>query len=236
MRSLLVLAALAAAAARAEDVKASPDPRLFAEPSVDGSPTPYACTVESLRTGTRCVFESQAGPAADVTRQAVENAQAAARLADGLCATAARHPHEPLADPDVLGSCKRAFAEKAMACGAEGARPLLDAEGRFAKEFRLCYAAMADALAAARLMAASSAPCCRCLVAARCVASVGRCNAQPFAAGAGGACAIESCPEACSAFLPVAPPPAAEPSGARSRYEPPVPCSDPLRLEAPCVR
>jgi hypothetical protein len=233
---LAALAALAAAAARAEEPVLSPDPRLFAEPTVDASPTPYACTVESLAAGTRCVFESEAGPAPEPVRQAVDNARAAAKLAASLCAAATRHPQEPIPDPEVLAACERAFTEKATACGADGARPLLDEGGRFAKEFRLCYAAMAEILARARLMAASSGPCCRCLLAARCVASAARCNAQPFAAGAGGACAVDSCREACGAFLPAAPPPQPEVTRARPGLDPPVPCSDPLRLEAPCVR
>src|SRR5512139_2926206 len=168
---VVVVAAFAASVARGEESMSSADPRLFAEPRADESPTPYACTAETLVAGTKCFFESTAPAASDPERQAVQNAATAARLADRACQKAARHPLDPIPDPDVLAWCKRTFAQKAAACGADGSRPVLDAEGRFGGEFRLCYAALSEVLARAQMSARTSAPCCRCLVAEKCAAS-----------------------------------------------------------------
>jgi hypothetical protein len=234
---VVVVAALAAAAvAEAEESMSSADPRLFAEPRADESPTPYACTADTLVSGTRCYFESTAPAAADPARQAVENAATAARLADRACQHAARHPLDPIPDPEVLAWCKRTFAEKAAACGADGSRPVLDGEGRFGGEFRLCYAALSEVLARAQTTARTSAPCCRCLVAEKCAASADRCNADALSRlldGAAARCAEERCRDACRALVP-APPPRQE----TSRTAPPkgpAPCFDPLRPEMPCA-
>jgi hypothetical protein len=235
MKRFLWVVGVAAALARAEEPAPAADPRLFAEPSADASPTPFACTVETLSSGARCVFESRAERAADAGRQAVENAQVAARLVDGLCARAARHPHEPIPDPDVLATCKRSLSQKAMACGADGARPVLDADGRFGPEFRTCYSAMSEALARVRTMAGSSGPCCRCLAAARCVASGERCNQEALTRtldGEAARCAAERCGEACGAQIPA---PAAAPPAPRAERPASAPCFDPNRLERPCA-
>lgn len=223
MRRVWVLAAaLCAVPARAGEPATAVDPRLYAEPSADTSPTGWACTVETLASGAECVFESEAPAAGDAARQAVENAAAAAKLGDGLCAKAARHPYDPIPDPDVLSACRRSFTERAMACGADGTRPLLDAEGRFGAEFRVCYAALGGVLARARTMASTAAPCCRCLVASRCVTSGERCNADAISQTLDGPvarCAEQSCFDSCRAQLPLPPPPPAPPQEAR----PPVP-------------
>ncbi len=239
---VVVAAALAAAAARAEEPVPAPDPRLYAEPRADDSPTPFACTAETLAGGAKCVFESTAPSAADPARQAVENAAAAAKLADPLCRKAARHPLEPIPDPDVLAACKRGFAGRAMVCGTDGARAVLDAEGRFGPEFRLCYAALSEVLARARTMSGSSAPCCRCLVAERC-ASAERCNEDALAKlldGAAARCAEERCRDACRAYVPLPPatpgPPsiAAPPPGPDVWRRSPAHCGD--SKEFPCAK
>ncbi len=229
---VLVAAALAAAAARAEEPAPAADPRLFAEPHADEAPTPYACTVETLGAGAKCIFESTAPAAADPAAQAIENAAAAGRLADRLCGKAARHPLEPVPDADVLATCKRAFAEKATVCGTDGTRPVLDGEGRFGPESRLCYAALSEVLSRARTSAATSAPCCRCLVAERCAASGERCNADALGAlldGAAARCAQERCPDVCRARIPLPPVAPGEPSIAA-----PPPGPDVWRAHEPC--
>jgi len=197
---LLALATLALPAAAQQ-----PDPRLYAPPSADQSPTTFACTVETLAAGKSCVFEGQALPAADATRQAQENGKAAAALGNQLCARAARLAAEPRADPDVLAACQRSFVEKAAGCAADGSAPLLDAEGRFGSGARACYAAMSGVLARARFMAAATGACCRCLVAAGCARSGEQCNRGLAAGEGGGACLARKCPEACGAFTPGAP-------------------------------
>ncbi len=229
---VVVAAALAAGLAQGEEPVPAADPRLYAEPHADESPTPYACTIETLGAGAKCVFESTAPAAADPARQAVENAGAAARLADRLCQKAARHPLDPIPDPDVLAACKRAFADKAMVCGTDGTRPVLDAEGRFGTEFRLCYAALSDVLARARTSAGTSAPCCRCLVAEKCAASAERCNADALSSlldGPAARCAEDRCREVCGAYVPLPPAQAGEPSIAA-----PPPGPDVWRSPAHC--
>lgn len=197
---IVVLAALALRAAPAGAQQ--PDPRLYAPPSADRSPTAYACTVETLAAGKDCVFEGQALAAADAPRQAQENGKAAAALGNRLCARAAKLAAEARADPDVLAACQRSFVEKASGCAADGSAPLLDAEGRFGAGARGCYAAMSGVLARARFMAAATGGCCRCLTAAGCVTSGERCN-RSLAAGEGGSsCMARKCAEACAPFAP----------------------------------
>jgi hypothetical protein len=207
LEPLALVAALAAVpAAGAQE----PDPRLYAPPSADRSPTSYACTVETMLSGAECVFEGQAPPAADPRRQAEENGRAAAALGDRACARAAKLASEPRADAGVLAACHREFAQRAAGCAADGSAPLLDAEGRFGAGARACYAAMVDVLAKARLMAAATGACCRCLVSGGCARGGEQCN-RGLASGALAAtrCMAAKCGDVCRAFLPAESPPAA---------------------------
>src|SRR5512139_2435452 len=226
---VFVVAVLAVAAiARAEESMSSADPRLFAEPRADESPSPYACTADTLVSGAKCFFESTAPAAADPARQAAENAATAAKLGDRACQHAARHPLDPIPDPDVLAWCKRTFSEKAASCGTEGTRPVLDAEGRFGGEFRLCYAALSEVLARAQTSARTSAPCCRCLVAEKCARSAARCNADAVSKlldAPAARCAEERCRDACRALVPAASPAPETARGAPPKGPPP--CFDP---------
>jgi hypothetical protein len=216
-RSLTLLGLLGAAAAAAQQ----PDPRLYAPPSADHTATTYACTAETLLSGSDCVFEGQAPPASDHRRQAEENGKAAAALGNQACARAAKLASEPRADPAVLAACHREFAQKASGCAADGSAALLDAEGRFGAGARACYAAMADALAKARLMAAATGACCRCLVSGGCFWQGEECN-RALASGAAmpTRCMAAKCGDVCRAFVPVdfppppPPPPPRAPAGA----------------------
>ncbi|MBI5068657.1 MAG: hypothetical protein HZB56_10490 [Deltaproteobacteria bacterium] len=206
VHQLLGVALLCAARAGAQQ----PDPRLFAPPSADATPTAFACTVETLAAGKDCVFEGQALAAADPVRQAQENGKTAAALGNQLCGRASRLATQARADAAVLAACQRSFVEKAGGCAADGSAPLLDAEGRFGAGARACYAAMSEVLARARFMAAATGGCCRCLTSAGCVKSGEQCNRSLSAGATGGACLEQRCGEACRAFLPEpsAPPPA----------------------------
>jgi hypothetical protein len=206
--ALLALLGTAAAATAAE-----PDPRLYAPPSADRSATGYACTVDTLLGGGDCIFEGQAPPALDAGKQAEENGRIAAALGNKACARAAKLASEPRADPGVLAACHREFAQKAAGCAADGSAPLLDSEGRFGTGARACYAAMADVLAKARLMAAATGACCRCLVSGGCARHGEECN-RGLASGALGptSCMATKCGDVCRAFVPMEPAPAA-PSG-----------------------
>ncbi len=179
-----------------------------AESAADTSPTAWSCTVETLVSGVECVFETEAEPVTNPDKQAVENARKAAALAKQACARAARRSVEPIPDPSVLAACKGQFVEKAMACGIDGTSALLDSSGRFSPEMRVCYFAMADVLARTQFMVDTTAQCCRCLLANRCMKPGERCN---YLAASGHLevtkCLQNECADSCRAFVPDPGPP-----------------------------
>jgi hypothetical protein len=230
-------ALLVAGAARAEAPRPPPaaDPRLYAPPSVREEATGFACSVETLVSGADCVLESDAPASTDTVAQARDNEALAASLSGWACAFAARAPGDPAADRGVLAQCEKAFKEQALGCGAEGARALLDGRGLFAPEARRCYAALGEVLASTRTMAATTAPCCRCLAAARCLDG-DRCH-RDLLGGAvpsrASACLQASCATACRSFLPDAAPAPAKPAAT----EPLRPfCLEPHHPEHRCDR
>jgi hypothetical protein len=213
------------AGAGAPPLPPAADPRLYAPPAAREAATAFACTAETLVSGADCILESDAPLSADPAAQLRDNAALAAAMATWACAAAAREPSQPAPDPDVKARCEKAFRERALGCGADGARALLDVRGRFAPEARLCYSALGEALAQARSMASMSAPCCRCLAAARC-AELGRCHRELLSGSPDGrtaACLRASCAEECRSFLPDRPPAALQPSGAAPPPPPPPP-------------
>lgn len=214
-----LLLAHAGAPARAQVLHPPPaaDPRLYAPPSARPEASGFACSAETLVSGVDCIMESDAPAATATAAQAQDNRAVAAALATWACAAVSRPTPEATADPSVQAQCERAFKERALECGAAGARPLLDAQGRFAPEARACYAALGLVLAAARTQAAVTVPCCRCLAAARCLEAA-RCNGDllswPLPARAA-ACLREACPTACRSFQPD-PGPAADGPGPKA--------------------
>ncbi len=214
---IVAAVALALASAAAAQVDPGPPPPAG---QVDASPTPWSCTVDTLLSGDDCVFETEARASANPEQQALENARAAARLADRACARASRPALEPVADPSVLAACKKDFVERAMACGVDGTHPLLDGRGRFAPGMRICYYAMSEVLARAKFMAETSAGCCRCLVRSRCARSGEQCNRDVSRNELQGSKCIEGpCSDACRSFVPEPGPPQ-PPPGADAK------CSD----------
>ncbi len=236
VRRLALLALLlgggAAARAQVPNVPPAADPRLYAPPSTNQGATAFACSVETLVSSAECILESAAAAAADAKAQARDNQALAASLSGWACAFAARAPGEPAPDREVLARCEKAFKERALSCGADGARPLLDGRGLFAPEARSCYAGLSEVLAQTRTMAFTSAPCCRCLAAAGCP-DAGRCNRDltsgPLPARLA-ACLKERCGEACRSFR-ADPPPAGEPA----KPGPPPPWN-PFHPEHECDR
>jgi hypothetical protein len=199
-----LLAAAAALAAMPGPARAqAPDPRLYARPAPDDSPTAFACSLETLLADRTCFFESRAARSSKPREQARENARRAAALADDACARAARPPGLPAADPAVAGVCKKEFVAAAQACGGEGDYPLLDAEDRFSDAAKPCYRLMVESLARVRLMAAATAGCCRCLAQTRCGKSPEQCNRQ-LARGAVSFATpcLDACAEECRSFVP----------------------------------
>lgn len=233
--SLAVL--LSAAAARAEAPRPPPaaDPRLYAPPSAREEATSFACSVETLVSGADCVLESDATPSTDTAAQAKDNQAVAASLSGWACAFAARAPGDPAADRGVMAQCERAFKARALGCGADGARALLDGRGLFAPEARGCYAALGEVLASARTMASVTVPCCRCLAEAKCL-DADRCHKDllGFSVPArAAACLQASCAAACRSFRPDPAPQPATPAAT----EPLRPiCLEPFHPEHRCDR
>jgi hypothetical protein len=199
----LACAALAGAA-RAEE----PDPRLFERAEPDGSPTANACSIETLLADRPCTFESLAAKAAKPGAQARENAKRAALMADEACGRAARPRDLPRADPGILAACKRDFLAAAEVCGGDGEYELLDAENRFSRSAKPCYRQMVGVLSQARVMAASTGGCCRCLAKTTCARPAEQCN-RDLARGAAAITekCLNVCADACRTFVPDKGPP-----------------------------
>lgn len=185
---------LAVVSARAEQA----DRRLSAPPTVDTSPTGYACTVETLLDGSTCVFESDAAPTGPEAQH-----RSMADLGEKICAAAARPPGEARPDPGVQAVCVAEVRKSVRRC-ADDKAPLLDGAGRFLPSARACYAALGDVLARARTLAATVAPCCRCLAEERCgdaracvMGGLGK-----ALSGAAGKCASRSCSVTCGPYIP----------------------------------
>lgn len=179
---------------------ALPGERRLADPqAVDSSPTGYACTAETLRTGADCVFEGD--PAAPF---ASTPAQTGAELGEVLCTAAARAPGEAHPDPIVKAACQAEVQRRLRRCADERA-VLLDSAGQFLPGARACYVAIGEALALARTQASTVAPCCSCLAEQRCGgerACVSNGPGTPLQ-GAVAACAARYCADACASSLPL---------------------------------
>lgn len=213
-------AALGACAALALTVRAEePDPRLYERTAPDETPTANACTIETLLADRPCTFESLAARAARPGSQARENARRAALLAEEACGRAARPRDLPRPDPAVMAACKKDFLAAAEVCGADGEYELVDAENRFSRSAKPCYRQMVGVLAQVRLMAASTAGCCRCLARTSCARSAEQCN-RDLARGAPGVTekCLDACSDACRTFVrDPGPPQVAPPAEAPAR-------------------
>lgn len=156
-----------------------------------------ACTRATLRAGVPCVVEGEAVSAEASRPRAQENRRVAARLADELCAAAARSGVDE-ADAAVLAACRARVAERTARCGGDGSRALMDETGRFNPGFARCYAGLSELAADAASDADIAGSCCTC--AAACGQSQGQCL-ERAARGTLGACVVERCTSPCAAAL-----------------------------------
>ncbi len=196
---IVAIAVLLYAAARAGAGEL--DRRLAAPPQADSSPTGFACTVDTLISGADCVFEGDPNlaPAAGTTSWSTASAS------ETLCAAASRPPSEARPDAGVRSACEADVSRSLERCARPGT-VLLDPGGRFLPSARACYAAIGNALARARTLAATVAPCCRCLAQAGCgdAFTCVRRGLVGFLSGAEGNCAVRACHSSCGAYLPPA--------------------------------
>jgi hypothetical protein len=162
----------------------------------DPAPSSFACSVTTLLSGQRCVFDGDPGASAEAN-QGQKNVATAAALASTLCEEAVRGTTSA---KDVLRhQCRERVDQASRRCQA-GGKALLDASGRFTDDGRECYRALQDAQVSVQMAAAEVVPCCECLVHSGCARSVDACAAsKPSAAGK---CAT-SCSDVC--VMPDAP-------------------------------
>ncbi|MCC7074293.1 MAG: hypothetical protein IT383_23505 [Deltaproteobacteria bacterium] len=156
-----------------------------------------ACTRHTLVAERGCTIEGRSGAKPAAREQALENARQASALADELCRGIARgdalDPH-----PLVLAACRARVAPATRSCAGDGARRLLDEDGRFNPGFARCYAGLAELVRAASADAEVAEGCCACV--AVCGVSEQQCL-ERWDQGALGACAAEQCRAECAASL-----------------------------------
>ncbi|MCP3099414.1 hypothetical protein LZ198_11090 [Myxococcus sp. K15C18031901] len=214
MKAILVSLLLLGAAPDGSTPALSPD-SLAAPPLADESPTAWACTIDTLREGKECVFESDAAPSTTPSPdQDSANRKLLKDISNILCSEAVSNAREGRADAALTSLCERRYVAAVEQCGLRGAAPVVDAKGRFVAQARTCYRALSTVLQEVQLMASVAAPCCECAARNGCPGTGDRCFAdlsRQSAAPATLACLNERCESACSMVLP-----STETSGART--------------------
>jgi hypothetical protein len=191
----MVLGAAFIPLARGEDPRPGPPVE-----ATDNSPTPFACSVDTLLSGTHCTLEFDSGKTTDLKGTTDRNVKAATALGPKLCAKVARLRDEDTADADLQRYCELSFRSVAAAsCSLAGARALFDDAGHFAEGASGCYEALGQILSRTRSMAALTAKCCRCAARA-CKLTVNQCNDRMIRGAASdetAACARSKCADEC---------------------------------------
>lgn len=157
MRSLVLLALLTQADNRFVG-GAAPHPLATTGP-VDGRPSVIACSVETLRQRTQCLFDGKPAAASDRARQAEENRRIAASVGEAMCKQAI--DREALEQREAASAFKACLARTRLAvrhCDLDGAEALLDAEGLFSPRAGVCYGELSAAFQLVSTPAAPPAP------------------------------------------------------------------------------
>lgn len=120
---------------------------------VDQTPTLQACSTETLRRSTHCVFDARpmvADSDAARKKQAKENLDLAMTLGKGLCRERLKATSTDAKEQARRVSlCLDGTLRVSNGCSLDGVEALLDAEGRFSTRARACYEALAEALQSA---------------------------------------------------------------------------------------
>ena len=120
---------------------------------VDQNPSIQACTTQTLRLSSKCVFDAHPHqPVSENERQkqAKDNLELALTLGKGICRErAAPTDLDPKEKSRRASACVDNATRAAGACSLNGAETLLDAEGRFSTRARACYESLATALQSA---------------------------------------------------------------------------------------
>jgi hypothetical protein len=146
MISIVLLSLLMGAAPNDGSSAASPQ-SLEAPPVADESPTAWACTADTLRSGKECVFEAELTPSTPNKDQAANNVRTIQELGRTLCAEASKSTSsEGKPDRNLASTCEKKYTSAAERCGLEGTVPVVDGKGRFAPAARACYRAISGVL------------------------------------------------------------------------------------------
>jgi len=183
----------------------------------DTTPTAFACSAATFKTGEPCTFEFDAQPSADPATQATANRRVVTEMMAKECDSAAKAANAAAPDPAVKAICLQDAAEQVEGCVLEGSVPLLDAEGNFAVAAKPCYLALSEVIRKTRLMVATTVACCRCAVKNGCTTKAQDCHRNLLLPSPRlSPCSASSCQSECAAFIP--PPPETDPSppGVRS--------------------
>ena len=204
MRAIAAAAlSLAALGAAAQEAPRIPDPM-----PVDDSPTPFACTLEKLLRGEKCVLEVDPKPTLEGPAQSQQNIALAGAGAARVCAAAAIAPGEKAADETLRQACEKDVAQAAIAsCGLDGRAALQDSGGRLGLSARGCAGKLHEIVARTRAEAAVGLGCCRCLAASKCGPPLLQCARElaELAPGAGvQQCLERTCSDSCSFSKPPA--------------------------------
>jgi hypothetical protein len=120
---------------------------------VDSSPSLQACSTQTLRRSSKCLFDGRpAVVESDAARkkQAKDNVDLARSVGGGLCTERLAPSVEEAKEKNRrMTACLEGTQRASVACSLEGAEVLLDAEGRFSTQARACYEALAGALQSA---------------------------------------------------------------------------------------
>lgn len=141
----VVFLSLLLGAAPNDGSPASSPQSLEAPPVADESPTAWACTADTLRSGKTCVFEAELTASSPNKEQGASNVRTIQELGRPLCAEAAR-TGEGKPDRNLAATCEKKYAAAAERCDLEGTVPVVDGKGRFAPAARACYRAISGVL------------------------------------------------------------------------------------------
>jgi hypothetical protein len=125
-----------------------PSTALNATPTSNPQPSAVACSAETLRASTQCLFDGRALVTADAdrARQAKLNRATAQDLGEALCRDRlAAVELEPKVQTSRLAECVARVKRALPACSLEGKEALFDAESHFSSEAQACYVALAEA-------------------------------------------------------------------------------------------
>ncbi|EPX61988.1 hypothetical protein D187_009891 [Cystobacter fuscus DSM 2262] len=186
-----------------------PPEALGAPPQANALPTAWACTVDTLRAGRECIFESEVSSSSNVKEQASGNVRTLTDIGHALCTQAARPSSGLAPDKDLVAQCERRYSEAAQDfCGLEGKVPIIDAKGRFAPAARACYRQLSLVLQDISTMATVASACCQCAQKRGCPGAGNSCheNVSQQKLGASAlACLSNQCGSACELTMPTGP-------------------------------